>query len=399
MKVNPMRIKLSFVIIILIFSLSGCSNYKELSEIAIVLGIGVDYIPDKDIYEVTYQVVNPSENAAKGTGTGATPVINYKSSGKTLSEAAENASNIFSRQNIYSHIQLVLIGEQLAKKESLNFIFDIFERDAGVRVNVPVLIARNDDVKTLLDILLVIDKVPVRSLVGKLRNASNINGEHGEIKINDVIERLTNFGSEPTISGISISGNKKTGASKDNLEKMEKTFVLLNGVGVFKKGKLVGWIEGNKTKSLQIINNTIQSTNLRIHCDERRYNNILLNRIKSNSKVDIKDNHALITIQSNVYGNFTEILCNKDLGKREVIYEFEQNGAKELEKEIKAGISATQKMKSDVFGFGEMYRSDHPKKWRKIKNHWNELFSNAKVIVKVNLNIEGTGMRVKPYPY
>ena len=71
-----MRTKLVLPFIGLLAILSGCSNYKEINELAIVLGVGIDYIPDKNMYEVTYQVVKPSENAAKGTGSGSTPVIN-----------------------------------------------------------------------------------------------------------------------------------------------------------------------------------------------------------------------------------------------------------------------------------------------------------------------------------
>jgi len=399
MRENRVRTKISFLIIFLFVVLSGCSNYTELNEIAIVLGIGIDYIPEKDVYEVTYQVVNPSENAARGTGSGGTPVINYKSRGKTISEAAGNSTNIFPRKNIYSHIQLVLIGEQLAKKESLNFIFDVFERDAGVRVNVPVLITRNADIKTTMDILSSIDKIPVRSLVGKVMNASDLLGEHGEIKIYDIIENLTNEGSEPTISGISIRGNSKTGASKKNIESMNKTFIFLNGIAVFNKGKLVGWIDGKKTKSLQIIKNKIRTSSLRIHCDQKRYNNLLVNHLKSKSKVDLQNSQAVITIQVNAFGNLTELLCNKDISKREVIKEYQRKGEQELEKEIKDGIIVAQKLESDVFGFGEILRNTHQKKWRKSKQQWNKLFSQAKVNVKVNLTIEGTGMRIKPYPY
>src|SRR5262249_12623507 len=107
-------------------ALPGCSNYKELNELSIVIGAGIDYIPSKDLYEVVFQTIVPSENTASGVGSGATPVVNFKTTGKTISEAARNSSNLYARQNIYSHIELVIIGEQLAKKESLNYIFDVF---------------------------------------------------------------------------------------------------------------------------------------------------------------------------------------------------------------------------------------------------------------------------------
>lgn len=394
-----MKTKLLFSFICLIAILSGCSNYRELNELAIVLGVGVDFIPDKNMYEVTYQVVKPSENAAKGNGMGSTPVINYVATGKTLNEAAGNSANLFSRQNIYSHIQLVIIGEHLAKKESLNFIFDIFERDAGVRVNVPVLIARGSGVKATMDMLSTIDKIPVQALAGKVKNASETLGEHGQTKIYEVIENLTSEGSEPAISGVSITGSKKIGESKENIETMKKTFTSLNGVSIFKRGKLVGWMDGKKTKSLQIIDNKLQSTNLRFHCDEKRYNNITINKMKSHTKVNIQNNQAVITVNTQAYGYIVELLCNKDISKHEVISEYEEKAEKELKKEIMDGILAAQKLKSDVFGFGEILYFTQPKKWKESRRQWDQLFSQAKVNVKVNISIEETGMRIKPYPY
>ncbi|QHW31119.1 Ger(x)C family spore germination protein [Paenibacillus rhizovicinus] len=384
---------------VLFATITGCSNYKELNELSIVLGLGIDYLPDKDMYEVTYQVVNPIENAAKSTGSGTTPVIDFTTTGKTLSEAAFNHANVFSRRNIYSHVQVVVIGEELARKESLNFIFDIFERDANVKVNIPVLVARNSNVKTLLDTLVSIDKIPVRTLEGKLENASLILGEHGDTKIYDVIEDLTNLGSEPAISGITVVGNKKTGITKKNLESMEKTYVALNGIGVFRKGILVGWMDGQKTKSLQIIGNKIKKTFLRIPCDKKHYNTVVINRLRSRSRVDITNNHTEISVEVKAYGFISELLCNKDISKREVLEEYEDKAAQELELEIKEGIRAAQRMKSDVFGFGEILHYSHLRKWNDHSEQWNEVFSQANVTVHASIDIEGVGMRVKPYPY
>jgi spore germination protein KC len=385
--------------IFLVGSLGGCSNYRELNNISLVVGMGLDYLPDKDLYEITYQVINPAENAAKGTGSGASPVINFKTSGKTISEAATKHATVFSRENIYSHIQLMVIGENLAKKESLNFIFDIFERSAHVRVNVPILIARETDIKTAMDILSTIDKVPVRSLTGKVRNASEQLGEYGEVKIYNVIEGLANFGEEPAIPGISVIGDKKKGASKENLESMEKTYVTLRGVGLFNKGKLVGWMDGKETKSLQVIHNDIRQTNLRIDCDEKRNTSVMVNHLNSHSSVSLNNDRALITVMANASGYISEMLCNKDISKREVIKEFEEKAARQLEKEIKDGITAAQKLNSDVFGFGEILRRSDRRSWKKFKGDWNETFAQAEVDVQVKMEINGTGMLIMPYPY
>ncbi|MGG2064169.1 Ger(x)C family spore germination protein [Bacillus sp. S14(2024)] len=387
------------LLILLFIILSGCSNYKQLNEVAIIVGMGVDYIPKKDVYEVTFQAINPSANAMQIGNSKATPVVSYKATGKTISEAARNSSKQISRQNIYSHVALVVIGETLAAKESLNFVFDVFERDAKVRVNVPVLIARNARVHEVMDILPSLDKVPMVSLIGRIKNTSKLLGEHGEVKIYQIISALASKGREPAVSGISVKGNKKIGTTNANVERMENTFAVLNGVGIFKKGKLVGWLEGKKTKSIQIVNNTLKQTNLSIPCNKKKDNSVQVKSAHSDVKVDMDHSQAIIHIRTHVNATLDEILCNKNINDYKVIKEFEHEAEQEFKKETYDGIVSAQMMESDVFGFGDILHRTHPVKWKKQKQHWDQIFSKAKVYIDVDVNIEGTGMRVRPYPY
>lgn len=395
-----MNNRLCILFIFIFFILTGCSNYKELNQVAIVVGMGIDYIPKKDVYEVTFQIINPSGNIAQGSSGGsAVPVLSYKDTGKTISEAARNSSKRFSRQNIYSHIALIVIGEQLAKKESLNFIFDVFERDAKIRVNIPVLIARNVSVPKVMNILPALDKVPVKSMIGKLENTSKLLGENGEVLIYEVIGALSSKGREPAISGISVNDPRNIGNSAENYKKVRNVSAFLNGVGVFKNGKLVGWLDGKQAKSIQVVGNTLKQTNLRIPCNKKRYNSMQVDRLHSDVKVDIKNNQANINIYTYASGILDEILCNKDISNDKVIKEFEHEAEQELKKEMTGGILKAQKLKSDVFGFGDILHRTHPTEWEKQKEHWAETFAKANVNVHVNISISGTGMRVKPYPY
>ncbi|MBO9128996.1 Ger(x)C family spore germination protein [Bacillus sp. 165] len=394
-----MSTKLMLLFIFIFAALTGCSNYKELNELGIVVGAGIDYDPKKDVYEVVHQVINPSENNVQGSGSGATAVVSFKSSGKTLVEAARNSSKKFNRLPIYSHIALLIIGEQLAKKETLNFLFDVFERDGKVRVNIPVLIARNTDVQQLMDTLPSLGKIPMSTIVQTVDISSQLLGENGETKVFEVIQSLASEGREPAISGISIGNDKKNEITQANLETMDKAYVYLNGVGMFKKGKLVGWMDGKKTKSIQIIDNTLQETSLRIHCNEKKYNSILINRSHSRVKVDMQNNQAVISVRTHAIGTLDEMLCNKDISNDKVIKEFEYKAKQELQQEIRSGILAAQQKGSDIFGFGDVLHISHPDKWKKVKQDWNKMFAKAKIDIHVDIGIESTGMRIEPYRY
>lgn len=388
------------LLLIILCFLSGCSNYKELNEVSVVVGMGIDYDAKTHLYEVVLELINPAENSMQaGSGGRTVPIVAYTGTGKTLSEASRYAAKKIPREHIYSHIALVVIGEQLAKKESLNFIFDAFERDAKARTNVPILIARNTSVYNVMGTLSQLDKLPVRSIIGKIHNVAQSSGENAETKVYQVVEALSSPGREPTISGISIIGNEKKGITTRNLETMDKAYTVINGIGVFQNGKLVGWLDEEKGKSIQLIQNQLKQTNVMISCNQKRYNSVLVNYAHSDVKVDVQNNQVMITIRLHAAGILDEVLCNKDLKSPIVIKEFERKAEKELKKQLKAGITTAQKLESDAFGFGDILRRTHPVKWKKQKQNWNQRFADAKINIDVIFDIEGTGMRSKAYPY
>lgn len=68
-----------------------------------------------------------------------------------------------------------------------------------------------------------------------------------------------------------------------------------------------------------------------------------------------------------------------------------------LKKQIKKTISIAQKEKADIFGFGDALSRTNPDYWRQHKKNWDNLFSDAKISMKVNVNVINSGMRMEPY--
>src|SRR3954454_186533 len=84
--------------------LSGCWNQKELTDLAFVMALGIDKTED-ELYHVSFQLVNPG-NVSSGQNTGGgqgLPIAVYKSTGRTITEAARNATKKASRRLYYAH--------------------------------------------------------------------------------------------------------------------------------------------------------------------------------------------------------------------------------------------------------------------------------------------------------
>ncbi|WP_088072609.1 Ger(x)C family spore germination protein [Gottfriedia luciferensis] len=392
--------KRNYVILALITSLflGSCSNYKELNSVSIVVAMGVDYKPKEKRYDVTLQIINPSAIATQ-TGSIGTPVIAIEEDGRTISEAARNITKRVSRTNIYSHVALVVIGENLAKIKTLNYIFDVFERDAKIRVNIPVIIARNESVFKLMNNLPALDKLPAKSIVGKIKNTSALLGENQEIEMRQVISALSSKGREPVINGASLELESDTSETLDNFSKVKSSYNMINGLGIIKQGKLVGWIDGPPAKSVQIIDNKIKETNLQVKCSKKEYDSMEIIRLKSKTKVKMKDDIPMINVKVNAVAIIDEILCNDDFDKAKTLEKYEKLSEKQLKNNILAGIKEAQKFGADSFGFGDKLHLANPKVFKKYEKDWGKVFQKAKVKVDVDVQINNVGMRKKAYPF
>ncbi|WP_375346842.1 hypothetical protein ACEWPB_09890 [Priestia megaterium] len=123
---------------------SGCSNYRELNQIGVIIGLGIDENENlEQPYKVTYQIINPS-GLSQGSSSGGQglPVINYTVTAKTLVEALKKASIVIPREHITSHLSLIIIGEKLARND-LSLLFDALDRGKQARTSIPVFIARD----------------------------------------------------------------------------------------------------------------------------------------------------------------------------------------------------------------------------------------------------------------
>ncbi|UPM54197.1 Ger(x)C family spore germination protein [Gottfriedia acidiceleris] len=388
------------IILILITSLLlvSCSNYKELNSVSIVVAMGVDYLPKDNQYNMVLQIINPSAIASI-TGSIGTPVISLEQKGRTISEAARNITKSVSRSNIYSHVALVVIGENLAKKKSLNYIFDVFERDSKIRVNIPVIIARNDSVYKVMNNLPALDKLPAKSIVGKIKNTSSLLGENQEIQMRQVIAALSSSGREPVVNGAILENETEKSETLDNFSSVKSSYNKIEGLGVIKKGKLVGWLDGPPAKSVQIVDNAIKETNIQIKCSKKEYDSMEITRLKTDTKIKMKNKIPSISINVKAIAIIDEVLCNDNFDQAKTLEKYELLSEKAVKETIEKGIKEAQGYGADIFGFGEKLHLSEPKVFKKYEKNWNDQFQKAKVKVNVDVQINNVGMRKKAYPF
>ncbi|QSF43330.1 Ger(x)C family spore germination protein [Paenibacillus tianjinensis] len=378
--------------------LTGCWNSRELNDLAIVSGIGMDKLDDEEGYRVTFQIINPSSSApTTGAASNRPPVMVVTEKDTTVFGALRKASRRTTRQLFFAHTQLLIIGEPLARS-GVDHIFDIFERSHELRLNTTVLIAKNSDASSVLKLLTALESLPSTGLVKKTQNTARVWGENRKIGVFEIINGITSEG-DFTINGIQIIGNAEEGMKKSSLEQTEPLAgSYMSGLGVFKKGKLISWLNGPESRGTQWLLNKLEETNVNIDASDRK-EDISVNIFYSKTavKVDLREGKPVFHIHIREEGSINEADSFVDFSKEEELGKLKKELAEQTASEVKMALKAAQEKKADIFNFGNELKRTHPELWKTVNKEWDSVFAEGELDLQVDAYIRGTGMRLKPY--
>lgn len=391
------------IILILVMSLpilSACWNQKELTDLAFVMALGIDRGED-DLYHISFQLVNPGNVSAGQTGGGqGLPIAVYKSTGRTVTEAARNATKKVSRRLYYAHTNLVVVSEEVARDRNLMLnLLDAFARDPEFRTTTEFLIARDTTAEQLVSTLTILDKLPVSKITKELKATEAMKGENFSVSIDDLIDGIVSSGKEPVLNGYRLIGMQEEANKATNLQKTTTdAFLAADGLAVIKDGALIDWIESTKARGVIWVLDKAKSTDITVKWKGKK-NALSIVPIRSKTKVStiFKNGKPVINIKVENEGWVSEANTAIDLMDPKVIGKIEKLVEKEIKKEIQSSVKEAQKLRTDIFGFGDGVHKANPKLWKKLKGNWNDYFADIEVNVKVDSYVRREGVRTNPF--
>lgn len=387
------KIFILFLFGLMVFT-TGCWSRRELNELSIVTGMGIDKVNGE--YLLSTQVIRPSSVAGKGGGAGEATIVKYEIKGKTVFEALRRMTNTVSRRLYLSHLRILVFGEEFAR-EGIGPVLDFFSRDHELRSDFNITIVHKGRAADFLEILTPLEKIPGDKIHKSVEISERIWGSTLMTNIDDLIAQIASKGQEPVLSGIHIKGSLDKGKRTTQLQSGEPEAILQTfNLAVLKNDKLMGWLTEKESFSLDMILDRLKATVIPIPCKKengkQNYITIEIIRSKTKKKVEITDDEPKIHIQIQSEANVADVPCDIDLTKTETIEELEQKVNKQMKKTIETSVKNVQKkFKLDIFGFGEMIHRKDPKLWKEIQNNWDEKFVKLPVDVTVNVKILRTG--------
>lgn len=377
-------------LIILILILSGCWSKRELNELALVAALGIDLIDDE--YAISAQVIDPSQVSSKQSASGHAPVVTYHAKGKTVFEAVRKILALSPRKLYFAHLQLVVIGEELAEN-GLRDTIDFLARDQEIRNDFTVIVSQKATAKDVLNVLTPIEKIPANKMLNSLKSMQDAWGSTLVVDIEDLVTDLGVHNQYFVLSAIEVLGDKSLGIDQTNVERIETPVKLkFTGLAIFKEDKLLGYLDEYESKSLNYLNNKIKSTIEIIGCPSKGELSTEITQSKTKTTGVIRDGKPTINISINVVQNVAEVNCDMDLTEMETMDWINKQTAEHIKKNINQLLKILQKnYQADVLGFGEAIHRADPTEWKKIKGDWQTIYPEVEVNVRVNVNTQGLG--------
>jgi spore germination protein KC len=383
--------KLFFIIAPLILLVTGCWNYRELNEMAIVGALGIDYDEKKDMFIMTAQIFNAKKTSTNGSSSSGeqSPITIYEKEGRTVHEALRNMIYDSPKKLYIGHLDIVIFGEAYVKKGFISggdFLF----RDNESRQDFNILMTKEgkaSDVLKILTPLISVPSISVRKNI--LANAEHI-GTSLELTYDSLLSDYYTQGIEPVIPIISIKGDKQKGESTEiTKSSVPSTKLIINTIGLFKNDKYIGSLSEKESYGYNLIVGNVKGNVTSFKCDEKNnYTSIEITGTKSKIKGIVKKNKPTVEINIMVNGGISEYNCDLNLKLPKNIHKVEDMAKKHLEKIVKKTINTVQKKyNSDIFGFGEGFFSNNYKYWKKEGKKWDELFPNLEYKININVNL------------
>lgn len=382
-----MKIKI-LILLIIPFTVCGCFNYNELESVSICTAMTIDL--EEDEYKVSYMIANARKNDASSKEGEAQSVV-YSGTGKTISEAIDDLEDTIPRVPYIAHLETIIISEEVAKS-GLENILDFLLRNPESRKKFLIYLTKDSKAEDVIKILSPLESFPSTNVLENLKTSSKYQSKAIQIEYNKFISILLEEGIEPILSSVEVIGDVEKGGEAESLDKTYLTALLKNGtIGLFKEDKLITFADEEETIGINFIKNAVYELIIPIPCGN---SDIILNTESSKTKVDIdfKEDKPIIKIKVNTNAVLGEVNCKVNLNDNNNLDKIAEDGKKAIQEYINKALVLAKEEKTDIFGFGALIHKNYPKKWKNLKENWNESgFTNLEVEVDIKLNMKGTG--------
>lgn len=380
--------KIKYLLLLLIILLTGCSNYQELTDIAITTAIAVDYSTETNEYNLLTQVVNSVKKDDASTSNEPS-FLNFYSSASSLTEAMDKIVLESPRKLYTAQCQILLLSKEVIEN-NLDELLDYFVRNPEMRGEMKVILTPNKEDLKGITIQTLLDNLSSSNIVLSLEESEK-KGYTTTVTLNDLLEMYLNPYKEIILPTIYVEGNLTVADEEANkTSTVYKGTVKVGNMAIFKETTLVDYLSLDNQKYLNIIRGKLKNTNIKAEYNEG-YLVYELYKIKTKIIPNVKDN--TITLSFKGKAKTYETITNTNIENISKVKDMEKYLNNYLENNIIDTFnSIRKKYNTDIFNFRDTYYKNNPRYFKKNYNSWYEdTFPKLKLKVKSNIELYEKG--------
>lgn len=374
-------------LILLLPLLSGCYNYRELNELGITTAVSIDY-KDNNFYVIA-EVINPIKQQDASSSNNS-PFVNYNSSSSSLQDAFRKVVLESPRQLYAAQLEIIVLSEEVVNNH-LEEVLEYFAIDPEARTEIKIIVAKTEDSTKAITLQTLLTSLSSSNIIKSLDLQSKVLGMAYPVTLNELLNMYIDPYLEVVLPSMTLYGNYEIGDEKENITTSSpKAIVKIDGSTITKDNKILGYLDLEESKILNLINGKLKETIIKMNY----YDGYIIfepNRIKVSRELDIKNN--IIKINISGYSKTKEIQSNIDLKDPKEVEKLNKALNMELEKKITDTFnSIREKYDTDVFGFQELYYRTNYKYFKENCTNWYEdIYPKIKLEVKANVRLYEKG--------
>ena len=387
------------IIVLLIFSLSGCYSVQSIDDLTYVIALGIDKGKNNTL-ALTVQFTFPTSSES-ASGEAAPTIVNTVECA-SINSGITLLNSYTSKEINLSHCKIIVFSEELAVSGIGEEIFTL-SNQVEIRPDSNIIISKSTAKEYIEN-----SKPELENLVAKYYELNLFSQEYvgftENISISNFFNKLNTTSIEPT--AILGNGNKLNLPSSDNSEdeldivagelpiteyKRESENL---GIAVFKDDKMVGELTAIETMLHLILTDNFESGIITLN-----------HPLKENSTIDIalyshkKTNIDAKLINGSPFATIEVFLNSRLLSVDKNSGDFDADEIKELESLINSYLEnailnylykTSKEFESDIDGIGQslLTKFKNSKEWNNY--NWPQNYKNTFFKVHVNTNIKSS---------
>lgn len=379
-------------LLLILLLVTGCWNRRELNDLGVVVGVGVDLTED-GMLEVTMAVAlaqggtqSQDQGGAGGQEQSQRTKVILRETGKTFSEAIRLAELTSPRRLALHHVQVVVLGERLAE-QGVDLFLDHLLRSNQIRLTSQILLLRGGSLDSLFAPQALMEDLQSEALREMGESRAGL-----QITLKDYFIARTTPHKAVLIPVVTIEPHSGTEPGAP------ATHPRLSGAAIFAGDKVATYLTSEQTRGLLWLWRTARYGVLTVECPGHPGKYISARVARSKRQVQPAWNGRRLSLEILMSGTLylSDLQCPLNLMEQQTTSRVERLFEQRVEDRVTEVLEILQREARDPLGLGELVRTQMPGVWHIVGRRWEEHFAEADLRVRAKLILRNLQMTDEP---